>query len=123
MGATVGEAADITLATASLPQLYPERAEAVQASATWLSVLARPVAGLSPIQTKTRLAVVWPQLASAAVHPFVTAPKVTHEFRDPIHAFIRLDSEERTVLDSPFMQRLRHVHQLAFSGCPYLSAP
>ena len=74
-GATVGETADITLATAVLPQLYPERAEALAASSTWLRVLARPRPGLSLIQSKARLAVVWPQLASAAVPESVSTAR------------------------------------------------
>jgi uncharacterized protein len=40
-------------------------------------------------------------------------PKRIHEVRDPIHVFIRLDSEERKVLDSRPVQRLRPIHQLA----------
>ena len=41
--------------------------------------------------------------------------KHTHEFRDPIHVFIILDSDERRVVDSRPFQRLRHIHQLATS--------
>jgi len=41
--------------------------------------------------------------------------KHTHEFRDPIHVFITLDSDERRVVDSRPFQRLRHIHQLATS--------
>ena len=46
----------------------------------------------------------------------------THELRDPIHGFIRLDSDERLVLDSPPVQRLRHIHQLAMSYLVYPGA-
>src|SRR2546425_748378 len=66
-GATVGQTADITLALGVLPQLYSERAESLEASSTWLRVLARPRAGISLIQAQARLAVVWPQIATAAV--------------------------------------------------------
>ncbi len=45
--------------------------------------------------------------------------KRTHEIRDPIHVFIRLDSDERKVLDSPPFQRLRHIHQLALTYLVY----
>ena len=45
-----------------------------------------------------------------------------HEIRDPIHDFIRLDSEQRRVLDSPHMQRLRNIHQLAMSYLVYPGA-
>lgn len=41
--------------------------------------------------------------------------KHTHEFRDPIHVFVTLDSDERRIVDSRPFQRLRHIHQLATS--------
>ena len=50
------------------------------------------------------------------------ARKITHEIRDPIHVFIRLDSDERKVLDSPPFQRLRHIHQLALTYLVYPGA-
>lgn len=45
-----------------------------------------------------------------------------HEIRDPIHIFVRLDSDERKVLDSRPFQRLRHIHQLALSHFIYPGA-
>ena len=45
-----------------------------------------------------------------------------HETRDSIHGFIKLDSDERRVLDSPPVQRLRHIHQLAMSYLVYPGA-
>jgi HD superfamily phosphohydrolase len=48
--------------------------------------------------------------------------KVFHEIRDPIHVFVRLDSDERRVLDSRPVQRLRHIHQLALSSQVYPGA-
>ncbi len=48
--------------------------------------------------------------------------KHTHEIRDPIHVFIRLDSSERKVLDSRAFQRLRHIHQLALTYLVYPGA-
>jgi uncharacterized protein len=45
-----------------------------------------------------------------------------HEIRDPIHVFIRLDSDERQILDSRAFQRLRHIHQLAMSYLVYPGA-
>ena len=48
--------------------------------------------------------------------------KQIHEIRDPIHLFVKLDSDERRVLDSRPMQRLRHVHQLGMSYLVYPSA-
>ncbi len=49
-------------------------------------------------------------------------PKHVHEIRDPIHVFIRMDTQERRVVDSPAFQRLRHVHQLALSHLVYPAA-
>jgi len=48
--------------------------------------------------------------------------KTNHEFRDPIHVFVRLDSDERRILDSRPVQRLRHIHQLALSYLIYPGA-
>jgi HD superfamily phosphohydrolase len=48
--------------------------------------------------------------------------KRSHEIRDPIHVFIRLDSDEREVLDSPYVQRLRYIHQLSLSYLVYPGA-
>jgi HD superfamily phosphohydrolase len=42
-----------------------------------------------------------------------------HELRDPIHAFVRLSSDERRVLDSHPFQRLRQIHQLALTYLVY----
>jgi HD superfamily phosphohydrolase len=46
----------------------------------------------------------------------------THEVRDPIHVFIRLDSAERRVLNSEPYQRLRDIHQLAMTYLVYPGA-
>lgn len=48
--------------------------------------------------------------------------KAEHEFRDPIHGFIHCSSMERKIIDSMWMQRLRHVHQLAMTFLLYPSA-
>lgn len=48
--------------------------------------------------------------------------KHTHELRDPVHAFVRLTTDERKVLDSRPFQRLRHIHQLALSYLVYPGA-
>ena len=50
------------------------------------------------------------------------ATKQFHEIRDPIHDFVKLDSDERRVLDSGPIQRLRHIHQLAMSYLLYPGA-
>jgi hypothetical protein len=48
--------------------------------------------------------------------------KHIHEIRDAVHIFVRLDSEERKVLDSRPFQRLRHIHQLALTNLVYPGA-
>jgi uncharacterized protein len=35
------------------------------------------------------------------------------EIRDPVHGYIKITEEERAIVDSPFVQRLRRIHQLA----------
>jgi len=49
-------------------------------------------------------------------------PKRTHEVRDPIHVFVRLDTDERRLLDKHPLQRLRHIHQLALTYLVYPGA-
>jgi HD superfamily phosphohydrolase len=49
-------------------------------------------------------------------------PKSSHEIRDPIHGFVRLDPRERRIVDQWPVQRLRHVHQLALSYLVYPGA-
>ena len=56
------------------------------------------------------------------VIPVPTAMKHSHEFRDPIHTFISVRSNERKVIDSRPFQRLRHIHQLALSYLVYPGA-
>jgi HD superfamily phosphohydrolase len=48
--------------------------------------------------------------------------KHVHEIRDPIHVFVRLDSDERAVLASRPFQRLRHIHQLSLTYLLYPAA-
>ena len=50
------------------------------------------------------------------------ASKYQHEFRDPVHGFIRVSTDERGVIDSRPVQRLRHIHQLATSFLVYPGA-
>lgn len=45
-----------------------------------------------------------------------------HEFRDPIHTFIVVTTDERRIIDSRPVQRLREVHQLAMSYLVYPGA-
>src|SRR5882724_13439541 len=49
-------------------------------------------------------------------------PKHIHEIRDAIHVFVRLDTDERRVVDSIPFQRLRHIHQLATTFLIYPGA-
>jgi len=48
--------------------------------------------------------------------------KNNHEIRDPIYAFVHMDSGERQVLNSTPVQRLRHIHQLALTSLVYPGA-
>jgi len=48
--------------------------------------------------------------------------KLKHEIRDPIHGFVKVLSEERKILDSLPMQRLRYIHQLGLTFLLYPSA-
>ncbi|MDN7025463.1 HD domain-containing protein [Methanoculleus sp. FWC-SCC1] len=48
--------------------------------------------------------------------------KNNHEIRDPIYAFVHMDSGERQVLNSAPVQRLRHIHQLALTSSVYPGA-
>jgi HD superfamily phosphohydrolase len=48
--------------------------------------------------------------------------KVHHEIRDAIHGFVVVSSQERTVVDSRPLQRLRHIAQLAMSPLVYPGA-
>jgi putative ABC transport system permease protein len=68
-GANIGDAGNLTLALGALPQLLPERAASLESGAQWLRVLARPRAGISVAQAQSRLAVVWPRMASIATTP------------------------------------------------------
>jgi uncharacterized protein len=45
--------------------------------------------------------------------------KNLHEFRDPVHNFITLRSDERLIVNSPPMQRLRDIHQLSLTYLIY----
>jgi uncharacterized protein len=48
--------------------------------------------------------------------------KSIHEFRDPVHIFIRLFNSEREVVDSRAFQRLRFIHQLSLTHFIYPGA-
>ena len=44
------------------------------------------------------------------------------EIRDPIHGAVAVDPSERSVVDHPFVQRLRGIRQLGFSHLPFPGA-
>ena len=44
------------------------------------------------------------------------------EIRDPVHGYIRITETERDVIDTPFVQRLRRIHQLAGAYLVYPGA-
>ena len=44
------------------------------------------------------------------------------EIRDPVHGYVRITEVERDLIDSPYLQRLRRVHQLAGSYLVYPGA-
>ncbi len=48
--------------------------------------------------------------------------KEFHEFRDPVHTFVIVTSDERRIIDSRPFQRLRHIHQLALTWLVYPGA-
>lgn len=45
--------------------------------------------------------------------------KYYHEFRDPVHDFIKVTSHEREIINSRPVQRLRHINQLALTNMIY----
>jgi HD superfamily phosphohydrolase len=44
------------------------------------------------------------------------------EIRDPVHGYIKVTEAERDVIDTPFLQRLRRIHQLAGAYMVYPGA-
>ncbi|MGD1054536.1 MAG: HD domain-containing protein [Nitrososphaerales archaeon] len=48
--------------------------------------------------------------------------KPVAEIRDPVHGYIKLTEVERDLIDTPFVQRLRRIHQLAGSYLVYPGA-
>lgn len=44
------------------------------------------------------------------------------EIRDPVHGYIKITEPERDVIDTPFVQRLRRIHQLAGAYMVYPGA-
>ncbi len=49
-------------------------------------------------------------------------PLPTREIRDPLHGAIRIDEQEKAIIDHPFVQRLRGIRQLGFSHVPFPGA-
>lgn len=50
------------------------------------------------------------------------ALKTVAEIRDPVHGYIKITEVEREVIDSPVVQRLRRIHQLAGAYLVYPGA-
>ncbi|MDA4128463.1 MAG: HD domain-containing protein [Thaumarchaeota archaeon] len=48
--------------------------------------------------------------------------KPVAEIRDPVHGYIKITEVERELIDSPFVQRLRRIHQLAGAYLVYPGA-
>lgn len=48
--------------------------------------------------------------------------KPVAEIRDPVHGYIKITEVERDLIDSPFLQRLRRIHQLAGAYLVYPGA-
>ena len=48
--------------------------------------------------------------------------KTVAEIRDPVHGYVKITETERDVIDSPFVQRLRRIHQLAGAYLVYPGA-
>ncbi|MDG6989404.1 MAG: HD domain-containing protein [Nitrososphaerota archaeon] len=49
-------------------------------------------------------------------------PRPVAEIRDPVHGYVRMTAVEKELIDSPFVQRLRRIHQLAGSYLVYPGA-
>ena len=49
-------------------------------------------------------------------------PVPVAEIRDPVHGYIKITEAERDVIDTPFVQRLRRIHQLAGAYLVYPGA-
>ncbi len=48
--------------------------------------------------------------------------KPVAEIRDPVHGYVKITEVERDLIDSPFIQRLRRIHQLAGAYLVYPGA-
>jgi HD superfamily phosphohydrolase len=48
--------------------------------------------------------------------------KRLHEVRDALHVFVDFDEDERRIIDTPPLQRLRNIHQLALTYMVYPGA-
>jgi putative ABC transport system permease protein len=77
-GATVGDVADITIAVAALPQMYPTMAPLLGRGNVWLRALVRLNPGVSIDQATLRLNVVWSQIADSLIEPGWPASERKH---------------------------------------------
>jgi len=69
VGANVGAVADITMAIAALPQMYPTMAPLLGTGNVWLRVLARVNRDMSTDEATSRLNVMWSRLADSLINP------------------------------------------------------
>ena len=69
VGANVGAVADITMAIAALPQMYPTMAPLLGTGNVWLRVLARVNPDISTDEATSRLNVMWSRLADSLINP------------------------------------------------------
>ena len=74
-GVTPGSVADVTLAVAALPRLYPNAANLVGPGVFWLRVLVRPAHGVTAAIAASRLNAAWPGLADSVTSPTWTASR------------------------------------------------
>jgi putative ABC transport system permease protein len=74
-GANVGQLAEITIAVAAVPRIWPSVAEMVKPGNFWLQALARPARGLSARDAAARLNAGWPALADSVIAPYWPAPR------------------------------------------------
>lgn len=74
------------------------------------------------VQSRANPAISDVSAISSASNRTLNTMKYSHEFRDPIHTFISVRTDERKVIDSRPFQRLRNIHQLALSYLVYPGA-
>lgn len=64
----------------------------------------------------------WKEMVTGAWYRWGCLQMREYKVRDPIHGFVRYDRHEKRIIDSPPVQRLRHIHQLATTFLVYPGA-